>query len=70
MAKDHLARFVLGIVREHLDLAEITGTNGRAKGQPRYDPVMMTALYLYAYAAQPIHASRVNAIVRWSGPVR
>ena len=57
VAGDHLARFVLGIVREHLDLAAITGTYGSAKGQPPFDPVMMTALYLYAYT-QGIYSSR------------
>ena len=57
VAKDHLARFVLGIVREHLDLAAITGTYGSAKGHPPYDPVMMTALYLYAYT-QGVYSSR------------
>ena len=57
VAKDHLARFVLSIVREHLDLAAITGTYGSAKGQPPYDPVMMTALLLYAYT-QGIYSSR------------
>ena len=57
VAKDHLARFVLAVVREHLDLAEITGTYGSERGQPPYDPVMMTALYLYAYT-QGIYSSR------------
>ena len=55
--EDHLARFVLAIVREHLDLAAITGTYGSERGQPPYDPVMMTALYLYAYT-QGIYSSR------------
>ena len=55
--EDHLARFVLAIVCEHLDLAEITGTYGSERGQPPYDPVMMTALYLYAYT-QGIYSSR------------
>ena len=57
VGKDHLARFVLAVVREHLDLAEIIGTYGSPKGQPPYDPVMMTALYLYAYT-QGIYSSR------------
>ena len=57
VARDHLARFVLGIVREHLDLALITGTYGSERGQPPFDPVMMTALYLYAYT-QGLYSSR------------
>ena len=55
--KDHLARFVLALVREHLNLIAITGTYGSAKGQPPFDPVMMTALLLYAYT-QGIYSSR------------
>ena len=55
--KDHLSRFVLALVREHLDLVAITGTYGSARGQPPFDPVMMTALLLYAYT-QGIYSSR------------
>ena len=55
--KDHLSRFVLALVREHLDLVAITGTYGSARGQPPFDPVMITALLLYAYT-QGIYSSR------------
>ena len=37
VAEDHLARFVLAVVREHLDLAAITGTYGSERGQPPFD---------------------------------
>ena len=57
VAKDHLACFVLGLVRDELDLSEITGTYGSERGQPPYDPVMMTALLLYAYCSG-IYSSR------------
>ena len=57
VAKDHLARFVLSLVREELDLAEITSAYGSERGQPPFDPVMMTALLLYAYA-RGIYSSR------------
>jgi len=57
VARDHLARFVLALVREDLDIHEITGTYGSERGQPPFDPVMMTALLLYAYS-QGIYASR------------
>jgi len=57
VAEDHLARFVLSLVREDLDLAEITGTYGSEKGQPPFDPVMMVALLLYAYCCG-IYSSR------------
>ncbi len=55
--EDHLARFVLGLVREHLDLVAITGTYGSVKGQPPFDPVMMTVLLLYGYT-QGLYSSR------------
>ena len=34
VAKDHLARFVLSLVRDDLGLGEITGTYGSERGQP------------------------------------
>ncbi len=57
VAEDHLARFVLSLVIEDLDLSEITGTYGSEKGQPPFDPVMMVALLLYAYCCG-IYSSR------------
>ena len=41
---DHLARFVVGLVLDHLDLREIEGAYGSERGQPPFDPAMMTAL--------------------------
>ena len=49
VAKDHLARFVLSLVRDDLGLGEITGTYGSQRGQPPFDPTMMTVLLLYSY---------------------
>jgi transposase len=49
VAKDHLARFVLSLVRDDLGLGEITGTYGSERGQPPFDPTMTTALLLYSY---------------------
>src|SRR4030081_1668605 len=57
VAKDHLARFVLSLVKDELDLVEITGTYGRWGGHPPYDPTMMTALLLYSYS-RGIYSSR------------
>ena len=57
VAKDHLARFVLSLVRDDVDLAEITGTYGSERGQPPFDPTMMTALLLYSYCCG-IYSSR------------
>jgi transposase len=57
VAKDHLARFVLSLVRDDLDLSEITGTYGSEKGQPPFDPTMVTTLLLYSYCCG-IYSSR------------
>jgi transposase len=57
VAADHLARFVLSLVRDDVDLAKITGTYGSERGQPPFDPTMMTALLLYAYCCG-IYSSR------------
>jgi transposase len=53
----HLARFVLSLVREAIDLSKITGTYGSERGQPPFAPVMMTALLLYGYCCG-IYSSR------------
>ena len=55
--EDHLARFVVALCRESLDLAEIIASYASPLGQPPFDPVMMTALLLYAYS-QGIYSSR------------
>ena len=49
VAKDHLARFVLSLMRDEIDLTEITGNYESERGQPPFDPVMMMALLLYSY---------------------
>ena len=38
VAKDHLARFVLSLVRDEIELTEITGNYESERGQPRFDP--------------------------------
>lgn len=57
VAKDHLAPFVLSVVRDELDLAKIMSCYSSEKGQPPFHPVMMTALLLYAYCCG-IYSSR------------
>jgi transposase len=57
VGESHLARFVLNVVREEVDLSQITGTYGSERGQPPFDPTMMTALLLYAYCSG-IYSSR------------
>src|SRR6202051_1176857 len=57
VAANHLARFVLSLVRDEIDLAAITSSYDSDRGQPPFDPVMMTALLLYSYCCG-IYASR------------
>jgi transposase len=57
VAEDHLARFVLSLVRGEIDLDAITASYDSERGQPPFDPVMMTALLLYSYCCG-IYASR------------
>src|SRR2546428_2417965 len=57
VAEDHLARFVLNLVRDDIDLAAVPGCNGRERGQPPFDPTMMTTLLLYSYCCG-IYSSR------------
>jgi transposase len=57
VAADHLARFVLSLVRDEIDLAAINSSYDSDRGQPPFDPVMMTALLLYSYCCG-IYASR------------
>src|SRR6202795_99082 len=64
VAKDHLAGFVLSLVRDDIDLAEIAGRYGSERGQPPFDPVMMTALLLYSYCCG-IYSSRRIAKACW-----
>jgi transposase len=57
VGEDHLARFVLSLVLESLDLGEIEACYASERGQPPYDPAMMTALLLYGYC-NGVYASR------------
>src|ERR1700704_3748075 len=57
VAKNHLARFVLSLVGDEIDLAEVTGCYGSERGHPPFDPTMMTTLLLYSYCCG-IYSSR------------
>src|SRR6201988_370051 len=57
VAESHLARFVLSFVRDEVDLGQMTVTYGSDFGQPPFNPIMMTALLLYAYCSG-IYSSR------------
>jgi transposase len=53
----HLSRFIVALVRESLDLAEIEASYASNLGQPPFDPRLMTALLLNGYASG-IYSSR------------
>jgi transposase len=57
VGEEHLARFVISLTREELDLTAIYASYGGEKGQPPYHPGRMTALLLYGYAVG-IYSSR------------
>ena len=62
--KDHLSRFIVALVRESLDLSEITGSYSSGLGQPPFDPWMMTALLLHAYASGLYSSRRIAKACR------
>src|ERR1700687_5229923 len=49
--KGHASRFIVELVRESLDLKEITGSYVSGLGEPPVDPRMMVALLLHGYAS-------------------
>ena len=49
--RDHLSRFIVALVRESLDLSEITVSYSSSPGQPPFGPWMMTALLLHDSAS-------------------
>ena len=56
---DHLSRLIVGVVRESLDLSAIESSYRSAAGQPAFDPQMMTALLLHAYASGVYGSRRI-----------
>jgi len=67
VAKDHLARFVLNLVVEEIDLEAIERVYRVERGQPPFDPAMMTALLLYAYCNGVYSSRRIANASRESG---
>jgi transposase len=59
VAKDHLSRLIVFLVKESLDLSEITGSYSSELGQPPFDPHMMTALLLHGYASGLYSSRRI-----------
>ena len=47
--KEHVSRFIVGLVRETLDLSAFLAAYPSSLGQPPFDPRMMVALLLHAY---------------------
>ena len=59
VAKDHVSRLVVTLVRESLDLSEIVGSYRSVLGQPPFAPRMMTALLLHGYASGVYSSRRI-----------
>jgi transposase len=64
VGEGHLARFVLALVLEQLDLGEIEAAYASERGQPPFDPAMMTALLLYAYCTGVYSSRRIAKAAR------
>ena len=62
--KDHVSRFIVGLVRESLDLKEITGSYVSGLGQPPFDPRMMVSLLLHGYASGLYSSRRIARACR------
>ena len=57
--KDHVSRFIVGLVRESLDLKAIMGSYVSGLGQPPFDPRMMVSLLLHGYASGLYSSRRI-----------
>src|SRR5881396_836267 len=57
--KGHVSRFIVELVRESLDLKEITGSYVSGLGQPPFDPRMMVSLLLHGYASGLYSSRRI-----------
>ena len=64
VGEDHLARFILALVLEPLDLGEIEAAYASERGQPPFDPAMMTALLLYGYCNGVYSSRRIAKAAR------
>jgi transposase len=56
---DHPSRFIVALVRESLDLSAFVCSYTSVLGQPPFDPWMMTALLLNAYASGLYSSRRI-----------
>src|SRR5213592_2573263 len=62
--KGHVCRFIVELVRESLDLKEITGSYVSGLGQPPFDPRMMVARLLHGYASGVYSSRRIAKACR------
>src|SRR5216683_1733541 len=62
--RDHVSRLIVSLVRESLDLSEITGRYTSGLGQPPFDPRMMSALLLHGYASGLYSSRRIAKAAR------
>src|SRR6202142_710595 len=62
--KGHVSRFIVELVRESLDLKEITGSYVSGLGQPPFDPGMMVALLLHSYVSGLYSSRRIASACR------
>src|SRR3954466_13399214 len=62
--KGHVSRFIVELVRESLDLKDITGSYVSGLGQPPFDPQMMVALLLHGYASGLYSSRRIAKACR------
>ena len=62
--KDHVSRFIVGLVRESLDLKAIMGSYVSGLGQPPFDPRMMVSLLLHGYASGLYSSRRIARACR------
>src|SRR5213080_1248482 len=62
--KGHVCRFIVELVRESLDLKEITGSYVSGLGQPPFEPRMMVALLLHGYASGLYSSRRIAKACR------
>ena len=59
MPKDHVSRFIVGLVRKSLDLKAIMCSYVSGLGQPPFDPRMMVSLLLHGYASGLYSSRRI-----------
>jgi len=65
--KDHVSRFIVGLVRESLDLKAIMCSYVSGLGQPPFDPRMMVSLLLHGYASGLYSSRRIASGLIHSG---